>query len=76
MKEIEAFILEWIEATSGKVITHLDDIFLVGGLDSLNFAELIAALEVRFSISIDFKDLLDWNSIKTPRGLSAFAVLP
>ena len=76
VNELEKFILDWVMNTSGKSLSPLDDIFLIGALDSLNFAELIAAIEVQFSISLDFRDLLDWTSIKTARGLSAFAMKP
>lgn len=76
MNELEKFILDWVVNTSGKSISPIDDVFLVGALDSLNFAELIAAIEVQFSLSLDFRDLLDWTSIKTARGLSAFAMKP
>jgi acyl carrier protein len=74
VREIQKFILDWVMKTSGKRLSPSDDIFLVGGLDSLNFAELIAAIELEFTISIDFRDLYDWNSVKSARGLSAFAI--
>jgi len=76
VNDVENFILDWVFKTSGKTVSPLDDVFLVGALDSLNFAELIAAIEEKFSISLDFRDLLDWNSVKTARGLSTFAMLP
>ena len=72
MNETEKFILEWILAATGKNISPNDDVFFVGALDSLNFAELIASIEDNFDIVLDFTDLLDWNSLKTAQGISAF----
>jgi acyl carrier protein len=41
-------------------------------LDSLNFAELIAAIEQEFLIEINFEDLVEWNSVNSPKGLANF----
>lgn len=72
MKEFEIYILEWILKVTGKNISNTDDVFVIGALDSLNFAELIASIEDNFDIILDFTDLLDWNSLKTTQGISAF----
>ena len=73
MNSIEAYILDWVSKTTGKTISPQDDIFFSGGLDSLNFAELIASIEEQFKIVFDFSELLDWNSLKTAHGISSFA---
>jgi len=72
MNETEKYILEWIHTATGKNISPNDDVFFDGALDSLNFAELIASIEYYFDIVLDFTDLLDWNSLKTAQGISAF----
>lgn len=70
--EIANFICRWVLRTNNIQISENDDLFLAGGLDSLNFVELISDLEMEFNIVVSFDDLLDWNSIRTPFNLQQY----
>ena len=69
-KKISEFICKWIFNQTSIKIHDSDDIFLIGKLDSLLFAELIAAVEFQFGVYVDFTEIQDWEQIKTPVGLS------
>jgi acyl carrier protein len=75
MTRMEEFVISWVFNLNGKSIQVHDDLFVNGGIDSLNFAELICVLEDEFMMVFDFVNLLDWNSVRTPSGLSLFANL-
>ena len=70
--EIQDFITKWIELKSKQILDGADDLFIIGKLDSLSFIELIINVEEKFLISINFEELLDWESVRTPIGLSNF----
>jgi acyl carrier protein len=69
-KKISEYICKWIFNQTSIKIHDSDDIFLIGKLDSLLFAELIAAVEFQFGVYVDFTEIQDWEQIKTPVGLS------
>lgn len=67
------FISSWVEARTGLTLGHEEDIFGAGGLDSLDFVELLEALETRFGTTIDPLHVDDWAGLRTPAGLAAAA---
>lgn len=67
------FIASWVEARTGLTLGHDEDVFDMGGLDSLDFVELLEALEMRFGVVIDPLQVNDWAGLRTPAGLAAAA---
>lgn len=75
MTGMEEFVISWVFDLNGKSIQVHDDLFVDGGIDSLNFAELICVIENEFDMVFDFSNLLDWTSVRTASGLCLFANL-
>jgi acyl carrier protein len=70
--KIEDFIVAWVGKKLNSSIA-LDEVFFDNpDFDSLTFAQLIAALEEEFAVSVSFADLDDWSSVLTASGLSRF----
>lgn len=69
-KFVSEYICEWVFDKTSIKIEGSEDLFTVGKLDSLLFAELVAAIENEFSTSVDFSALENWELIRTPIGLS------
>ena len=70
INEVSRFICQWILDKTNVAIDESEDIFLVGKIDSLLFAELITTIEDKFSVIVDFSALDNWELTKTPAGLS------
>ncbi len=70
MTDVEQFVIAWVARRSGSPITANDDLFEVGGLDSLDFVELLEDVEAGTGLSIDALSIADWSVVRTARGLS------
>lgn len=71
MNEIEAYIINWTEEKTGFVLSSNQNFFESPGFDSLSYAQLIAALEEKFDLEVNFMDLEDWTSVLSPSGLTS-----
>jgi acyl carrier protein len=69
------FLTEWVERRSTIRPTPEDDIFETCGLDSLDFAELLADAQEIIGLKIQPENVLDWVDIRTLKGLVAIARL-
>jgi acyl carrier protein len=66
------FIVSWIKINLNIECDPKENFFENHALDSLNFAELISAIEHKFSIDIQFDQLKDWTIVNTPLGLADY----
>jgi len=66
------FIISWIRNNLNVECGPEENFFENHSLDSLNFAELISAIEIHYSIEINFDQLKDWSIINTPLGLAEY----
>ena len=64
------FICTWVFDKTQVKIEVSEDLFSVGKLDSLLFAELVSVIETKFSVALDFSQLENWELARTPIGLS------
>jgi acyl carrier protein len=67
---IEKMIIAWSKENLNIEVDG--DLFSAGKFDSLMFAELIAFLDTKLQIEINFSDLSSWEKIKNLDGLSTF----
>jgi acyl carrier protein len=66
------FIVSWIKVNLNIECDPKQNFFENHTLDSLNFAELISAIEHNFSIDIQFDQMTDWTIVNTPLGLAEY----
>lgn len=71
-KQIVMFIITWIQQLNSIEVREIDDLFTIGLLDSLSFAEMVAAVEDEFLVEFDFAEVENWESVRTPLGLAEF----
>jgi acyl carrier protein len=72
-ENVTEFICDWVFDKTEVRIEETQDLFLVGRIDSLLFAELIEVVENKLSIMFNFSELDDWESVRTPIGLARIA---
>ena len=66
----EVFVLEFVSTHTGNSITTTQDLFDIGGLDSLDYMELLEAITNRFHLGNLLFELDDWNRIRTAEGIA------
>jgi acyl carrier protein len=68
---MEDWVINTIVRLGGNPIRAEEDIFIDGGLDSLDFTELLTILESEKRMLIDVNAIItDWTSLRTPTGLA------
>lgn len=63
------FCKSWIKARTGIDVTSDEDIFLVAGIDSLDYAELLEDLSDHIGQDYEVERVTDWASLRTLTGL-------
>ena len=67
----QEWIMSFVTRIGGVRINIDQDIFFDGGLDSLDFTELLTLLEKEKGMFVDPEVLLsDWTKLRTPSGLA------
>jgi acyl carrier protein len=69
----EDFVVEWVTERTGSQIGKHDDIFVVGGIDSLDFVELLEDAERVLKLRIDPMAVEDWSVARTAHGMGLLA---
>ena len=69
----ESFVVQWVAERTGSQIGARDDIFVVGGIDSLDFVELLEDAERILNLRIDPMAVEDWSVARTAHGMSLLA---
>lgn len=68
---LQDWILSAVIKLGGVAINVNQDIFFDGGLDSLDFTELLTLLEAEKNMFVDPEVLLsDWTKLRSPSGLA------
>ncbi len=70
MNDNLSFILSWLEKRLGRPIAPTADMFVEGGIDSLDFVELMSDLADETGFELDPTLVDDWTSMRTPQGLA------
>ena len=66
--DVRAFVVAWVERQCGRPPKDDEHSILTLGIDSLGFLDLVAELENRFAVTIDFAGV-DPQEFTTLRGL-------
>ena len=69
-KEVAKFIIQWVKIETRIEMKEDQDFFDEAILDSLKFAQLVAALEDQFEVEVSFGELDDWSVVRYPLGLA------
>jgi len=64
------FVLDWFEQVRGRRPLPDEDMFGPGGLDSLDFVELVGDLADSVGVELNPEEVEDWDVVRTPRGLA------
>jgi acyl carrier protein len=63
------FCMNWVASRTGIELTPDDDMFVVAGIDSLDYAELLEDLSDHVGRDYEVGAVKDWASLRTVRGL-------
>lgn len=74
LKQVKEFIIKWVMNEIRMEIQEEQDFFDESILDSLKFAQLVAALEEEFEVEVSFAELDDWTVVRSPLGLAKLVV--
>lgn len=70
LEQLREFIVRWIQIEVQIEINEDQDFFSESILDSLTFAQLIAALEEEFKLEVRFSEIGDWTFVRNASGLA------
>lgn len=70
LEQLKEFIIRWIQIEVQIEIHEDQDFFSESILDSLKFAQLIAALEEELKFEVSFSKIEDWTFVRNASGLA------